>query len=96
MPIFIVREMEEGDASKEETLGVYLQEYESQSQRFKYHLKFQGFCKIKENIKPSNHNRSKWCKQHDLGRFFLSSFDGSPRCTTRVLVLFYCYPFLLL
>ena len=45
--MFIASEMEEGDVPKKETLGDYLQEYESQSKRFKYHLKFQGFCKIK-------------------------------------------------
>ena len=84
MPMFIARDMEEGYVPKEETLGDYLQEYESQSKRFRYHLNFQGFFKIKENIRPSNHNRSKRCKQHDLDIFFLSTFDGSPRCTARL------------
>ena len=86
MHMFIAREMEEGDVPKEETLGDYLQEYESQSQRFKDHLKFQGFFKIKEHRRPSNYNRSKRCKQHELGRLFIYTFYGSPKCTTRAWV----------
>ena len=43
MPMFIAREMEEGDVPKEETLGDYLQEYESQTHRFRYHVNFQAF-----------------------------------------------------
>ena len=78
--------MEEGDAPKEETLGDYLQEYESQSQRFKEHLNFQGFCQLKENRRPSNHNRNKRCKKHNVGRFFLSNFDGSPKRSARAWV----------
>ena len=37
MPTFFAREEEEGETPKEETLGEYLQEYESQSRRFKEH-----------------------------------------------------------
>ena len=77
MPIFIAREMEEEDALKEETLIDYLQEYESQSWRFKEHLNFQGFFQIKENRRPKNHNRS------IRGRFFLPNFDGSSKCTAK-------------
>ena len=44
MPTFLAREEEEGDTPKEETLGDYLEEYESQPRRFKEHLNFQGFC----------------------------------------------------
>ena len=47
-PMVIISEKEKGDVPKKETLGDYLQEYESQSKRFKDHLNFQGFCKIKE------------------------------------------------
>ena len=77
MPIFTAREMEEEDAPKEETLSDYLQEYESQSWRFKEHLNFQYFFKIKEERRPINHNKSK------RGRFFLPNFDGSSKCTTK-------------
>ena len=79
MPSFTVRKMEEEDMPKKETLSDYLQEYESQSKRFKDHLKFQGFCKIKEE-------RSTRCKQHDVGIFFLSTFDGSPKYLARAWV----------
>ena len=39
MPTFLARGEEEGETPKEETLGDYLQEYESQSKRFKEHLR---------------------------------------------------------
>ena len=42
-PTFTARRMEEEGAPREETLSDYLQEYESQSWRFKKHLDFQGF-----------------------------------------------------
>ena len=83
MPTLLAIEEEKGEAPKEETLGDYLQEYESQSRRFKEHLNFQGFFQIKENIKPSNHNRRRGCMQHTLGRFFLPTFDGSPKSTSK-------------
>ena len=86
MPTFLAREEEEGETLKEVALGGYLQEYEYQSQRFKDHLKFQGFCKIKEDRRPRNHNRGKKCKQHDVGSFFLSTFDRSPKCSARACV----------
>ena len=41
--MFMASEMEKGDVPKKETLGDYLQEYESQSKRFKDHLSFQRF-----------------------------------------------------
>ena len=77
--MFMTNEMEKGDVPKRETLGDYLQEYESQSKRFKDHLNFQGFCKIKEE-------RSTRRKHHGVGRFFLSTFDGSPKCPARAWV----------
>ena len=77
--MFNTREMEKGDVPKQETLGDYLQEYESQSKRFKDHLNFQGFFKIKEE-------RSTRGKQHDVGRLFLSTFYGSAKCSARAWV----------
>ena len=71
--------MEEEDAPREETLSDYLQEYGSQSWRFKEHLDSQGFCKLKE-ARSSSHRRSK------RGRIFLSHFDGSAECTTQAWV----------
>ena len=62
-----------------ETLGNYLQEYEAQSKGFKDHLKFQWFCKIKEE-------RSTRPKQHGVGRLFLSTFDGSAKWPARAWV----------
>ena len=84
--IFMASEMEKGYVPKKETLGDYLQEYESQSKRFKYHLKFQGFFNIKEDKIPINHDRSTRCNHNDEGRFFLSTFDGSPKCSARAWV----------
>ena len=71
------KKKKKGDVPKKETLGDYLQEYEAQSKEFKYHLNFQGFCKVKEE-------RSTRSKQHGVGRYFLSTFDGSPKCPVRV------------
>ena len=75
--MFMTNEMEKENIPKKETLGDYLQEYESQSKGFKDHLNFQGFCKIKEESSTRS-------KQH--GRFFLSTFDGSPKYPTRAWV----------
>ena len=77
--MFMTKKMEKGDVPKKETLGDYLQEYEAQYKGFKYHLNFQGFC----NIKEERNTRS---KQHGVGRFFPSTFDGSPKCPARVWV----------
>ena len=71
--------MEEEDAPREETLSDYLQEYESQSWRFKEHLDFREFCKLKE-ARYNNHKISK------RGRIFLSHFDGSAECTAKAWV----------
>ena len=80
MPRFTARKMDKEDAPKEETLSDYLQEYESQSWRFKEHMDFQGFFKLKEERRCRNHNRIK------RGRIFLSNFDGSTKCTTKAWV----------
>ena len=77
-PTFIARNMEEENTPREETLCDYLQEYESQSWRFKEHLDFQGFCQLKEDRRSGNHNISK------RGRIFLSNFDGSAKCTAQL------------
>lgn len=79
MPKFTVREMEIEYVPKKETLDDYLQEYESQSKRFEDRLNFQGFSRIKEE-------RSTRCKQHDVGRFFLYTFDGSPKFSAKAWV----------
>ena len=84
--MFKESDMEEGNVPKKETLGDYLQEYESQSKRFKDHLNFQGFWKIKEDQRPSAHSRSIRSKQQGAGRFFLFTFDGSPKCLARAWV----------
>ena len=78
-PMFISSGMEEGNVPKKETLGDYLQEYESQSKRFKDHLNFQEFFKIREEKITS-------CKHHDMGIFFLSTFYGSPKFSARAWV----------
>ena len=67
MPIFPMRDIEEEEMPKRVTLSDFLQEYESQTQNFRGHITFPKFCKIK--VKRS--------KQHDMGRFLLSTFDGS-------------------
>ena len=54
MPTFLAREEIEGETPKEETLGDYLQEYESQSRRFKENLNFQGFFQLKEERRLNN------------------------------------------
>ena len=71
--------IKEEEMHRRETLSDYLQECESQTKRFKDHIKFQDFCKIKEE-------RSKRSKHHDVGKFFLSTFYGSPKCLARAWV----------
>ena len=57
--------------SRRETLSNFLQEYESQTEKFRNHTIFKEFFKIKVE-------RS---KMHDMDRFSLSKFDGSPTCS---------------
>ena len=76
MPIFSMRKMEEEGMARRETLSDFLQEYESQTQKFRDHIHFPKFCNIK--VKRN--------KQHDMGRFLLSTFDGSPTCSARAWV----------
>ena len=44
MPTFLSKKEGKGGTPKEESIGDYLQEYESQSDRFKVHLNFPKFC----------------------------------------------------
>ena len=74
-PTFTARRMEEGDAPREETLSVYLQEYESQSLRFKEHLDFQGFFQLKEDRRSNNRSKG--------GIIFLPNFDGLEKYTAK-------------
>ena len=76
MPRFSMREMEEEGMTRRETLSDFLQEYESQTQNFRDHITFREFFKIE--VKRS--------KQHDMDRFLLSNFDGSPTCFARAWV----------
>ena len=75
--LFMTKKKKKGDVPKKETLGDYLQEYEAQSKGFKDHLNLQRFCKIKEERRNTHHG---------VGRFFLSTFDGSPKCPSRAWV----------
>ena len=91
MPTFLTIGDELGGTQEEETLGDYFLEYESQSKRFKEHLNFQEFCRIKDNRRPNNHNRGVGYMQNNdlqrtMRRFFLPSFDGSLKCTTKAWV----------
>ena len=61
---------------KRKTLSDLLQEYESQTERFRDHTTFQESCKIQ--VEKS--------KQQDIDRFLLSTFDGSPTCSARAWV----------
>ena len=72
MPRSTMREMKEEEIPRRETLTNYLQEYESQTKKFRDHITFQEFFKIKVE-------RS---KQHDMSRFFISNFYVSPTCST--------------
>ena len=56
---------------KRKTLSDFLQEYESQTERFRDHTGFQGFCKIQVEKR----------KQQVADRFLLSTFEGSPTCS---------------
>ena len=61
---------------KRRTLSDLLQEYESQTERFRDHTDFQEFCKIQ--VEKS--------KQQVADRFLLSTFVGSPTCLARAWV----------
>ena len=62
---------EGGKVTKEETPSDFLKEYESHTQKFRNQLTFFEFCKIKVKGK----------EQQD--RFHLSTFGGSPSCSTK-------------
>ena len=47
MPRFGMRNIEEEEMPKRETLSDFLQEYESQTKKFRDHITFPEFCKIK-------------------------------------------------
>ena len=72
----ILRWMRGGRIPKRKTLSELLQEYESQTERFRDHTNFQEFFKIQ--VEGS--------KQQDADRFFLSTFEGSPTCSARAWV----------
>ena len=68
-----------GGLPKKETLREYLEEYEAQSKEFKDNLNFQGFCKVKEDRITKE-------EQNGMGRFYLSTFDGTLECPVRIWV----------
>ena len=61
---------------KRGTLSGFLHEYESQTQKFRDHITFLEFFQIK--VRRS--------KQHNVDRFLLSTFDGSPTCSAKAWV----------
>ena len=76
---------------KKETLGNYFEEYESQPQRFKEHLSFQEFFRIKDGRRnDSNQREGKLMQGSALQRsmvgFFFPTFDGTPKHTTKAWV----------
>ena len=79
MPTFLSKEEGGEGTPKEENLGEYLQEYESQSKIFKYHLSFPNFYQLKEERRSYNYSRRRGCMQPTLGRLSLPTFDGSPK-----------------
>ena len=73
---------------KEETLGNYFEEYESQSQRFKEHLSFQEFCQIKDGMRVNPQQKEEKLMQgsalqHSMVRLFLPTFDGTCNFSTK-------------
>ena len=70
MPRSTKRKLKEEEMPRRETLSNFLQEYESQTEKFRDNITFKGFCKIKVERR----------KLHDMDRFSLSTFDGSPTC----------------
>ena len=71
MPSFLT----EGD--KEGTLGEYFEEYELQSQRFKEHLSFQEFCRIKDGRRNDPHQKEDSLMQ-EIGRASCRERVSSP------------------
>ena len=64
----------EEEVARRETLSDFLKEYELQTQKFRDHLSFSEFCKMKV----------KGREQHDI--FLLSAFEGSPTCSAKAWV----------
>ena len=62
------------DVAGRETLSDLFKEYEFQTQKFRDHLSFSDFCKMKVNGR----------EQQD--RFHLSTFEGSPTCSAKAWV----------
>ena len=83
MPTLLSKEGGRGGETKKETLGEYLQEYESQLERFKEHLSFPNFCQLREERRYNSYSRRRGCMQHILGRFSLPTFDGSLESSTQ-------------
>jgi len=82
MPSFLT----EGD--KDGSLGEYFEEYELQSQRFKEHLRFQEFCRIKDGRRNDSHQRKGnlmkgSALQRSMVGFFLPTFDVTPKHTSK-------------
>ena len=67
MSSFAMREREEEGMPKRGTLSGFLHEYESQTQKFRDHITFPEFFKVKVRRN----------KQHNMDIFLLSIFDGS-------------------
>ena len=76
MPSFSMRGKEKEGMPKRGSLSGFLHEYESQTQKFRDHITFPEFWKIK--VRRS--------KQNNVDRFLLSTFDGSPTCSARAWV----------
>ena len=75
MPRIAGREMErEEEVDRRGTLSDFLEEYDSQTLKYRDHLSFSEFCKMKVNGK----------EQQD--RFHLSTFEGSPVCSAKAWV----------
>ena len=87
MPTFLVVENE--GLQQKASLEGYFVECDSQSQRFKDNLSFQGFFHLKDRRRPVQWYRDGGFFQgrhHTMGRLFLPNFDGSSSSYTKAWV----------
>ena len=93
MPTFLATDTGVGAQQELESahMGNCFTEYQSYGREFREALTFHDFIQLKRDSRPRNHNRGKRHSQDGdvqctLGRFYLPTFDGSSKCSTKAWV----------
>ena len=69
-------------------MGGYFDEYQSYGREFGEALTFHDFVQLKKDNRPHNQNRGAIYTQdgdvqRTMGKFYLPTFDGSSKCSTK-------------